>query len=283
LDCHDEFLKYFLQELRLSYKNSSVGYYRIGNGPKPVFCFHGYGESGRSFQFLDELSGNEFTYYAIDLPFHGTTEWKEGLNFSKKDLVYLINEIRLANKIVPDQKFLTMGFSLGGRIALCLYQTIPEQIGKVILLAPDGLKQNFWYWVATQTGVGNRFFRFTMKNPGWFFEFLKLINKLGLVNSSIFKFVNAYINDKGIRKLLYQRWTTFRKLTPQVSMIKSFIKKFKTPFRLIYGIHDRIILPASGRKFQSGIEGYCSLLVIHSGHQVLHEKHAAEILPALLQ
>ena len=53
-----------------------------------------------------------------------------------------------------------------------------------------------------------------MKHPGWFFGFLKVLNKLGLVNASIFKFVNYYIGDKEVRHLLYTRWTTLRKLKP---------------------------------------------------------------------
>jgi pimeloyl-ACP methyl ester carboxylesterase len=175
-----------------------------------------------------------------------------------------------------------MGFSLGGRMALSLFQLIPDKIEKIILLAPDGLKVNFWYWLATQTKAGNRFFGFTMKKPGWFFGFLKVLSKLKLVNASIFKFVNYYIGDQEVRRLLYSRWTTLRKIRPNVKKIKLLIKENKTPVRLIYGKHDRIILPSVGEKFRKEIEDYCTLSIIHSGHQVLHEKHIEEILPALL-
>jgi hypothetical protein len=48
---------------------------------------------------------------------------------------------------------------------------MPEQIEKLVLLAPDGLKVNFWYWLATQTWLGKNSFCFTMKHPGWFFVF----------------------------------------------------------------------------------------------------------------
>jgi hypothetical protein len=50
---------------------------------------------------------------------------------------------------------------------------------------------------------------------------------------------------------------------------------------LIYGKFDRIILSSRGMKFRKGIEKYASLTEIHSGHQVLHEKHVKEILPLL--
>ncbi|MEO7984460.1 MAG: alpha/beta hydrolase, partial [Bacteroidota bacterium] len=167
-------------------------------------------------------------------------------------------------------------------VALSFFEAVPDKIEKVILLAPDGLKVNAWYWLATQTFPGNKFFGFTMKHPGWFFGFLKLLNKLKLVNPSIFKFVSYYIGDATVRDLLYKRWTGLRKLKPRITRIKKYILETKTPFRLIYGKHDRIIRAATGENFKKGIEAYCRVTVIQSGHQVLHEKHIEEILPALL-
>jgi pimeloyl-ACP methyl ester carboxylesterase len=181
-----------------------------------------------------------------------------------------------------NQKLSLLGFSLGGRIALSLYQAQPETVEKLVLLAPDGLKVNFWYWLSTQTWAGNKLFAFSMKHPGWFFVFIKLMNKTGLVNSSIFKFVNFYIGNTEARRLLYQRWTGLRKLKPNLPRVKTFIREYKTPTRLVYGKYDRIILPVRGEKFQKGIEEFCTIAIINSGHQVVHENHAGGILAALM-
>jgi len=144
------------------------------------------------------------------------------------------------------------------------------------------LKVNFWYWISTQTWIGNKLFSFSMKNPGWFFTFLKMLNKLGLVNASIFKFVNYYIGNAEARRLLYQRWITLRRLKPDLEKIKLLIWQHKIPTRLVYGKYDRIILPIRGEKFQKGIETFCTVSVINSGHQVVHENHISQLLPALL-
>ena len=270
------------------YKSSEICYYRIGTGPRLGLCFHGYGEDAASFAFLEKLAGHQYTFYAIDLPFHGQTRWKEDLNFTHTDLQQIIHDLLLANKInlqgdslQPDRKMVLMGFSLGGRVALSLYQAWPNLTERLVLMAPDGLKVNFWYWLSTRTWIGNRLFDFTMKYPGWFFLFLKVINRLGMVNASIFKFVNFYIGNKEARIQLYERWTTLRRLKPNIKRIKSFIIQNKTPVKMIYGRHDRIILPIRGEKFKEGIEAYCTLKVIASGHQVLHEKHGDEILESL--
>lgn len=275
---------YFVKNYQLLYKNSTISYYCFGSGPQRVICFHGYGENAKTFGFLEKFAGNQCSFISIDLPFHGNTIWNEELIFSSDDLQQILKKILEIKKTQPEttnQKLSFMGFSLGGRIALSLYQNIPEQTERIILLAPDGLKINFWYWLATQTWLGNKLFHFTMKHPGWFFNFLKILNKLGLVNTSIFKFVNFYIGDKEVRQQLYQRWMVLRKLKPDIKRIKSSIRKNNTIVRLIYGIHDRIILPARGEKFKKGIEKHFTLTVIHSGHQVLHENHIQEILPAL--
>lgn len=267
-----------MEQRQLNYRNSTITYRRFGLGLKTAVCFHGYGENAGVFDFMAKYAGNQYTFYSIDLPFHGHTEWKDGLIFTYTDLLQIVIEITGKGS----SKLTLLGFSLGGRVALSLYQTAPEKIEKLILLAPDGLKVNCWYWLATQTRVGNKFFGFTMKKPGWFFGLLKLMNKLKLVNASIFKFVNYYIGDAEVRRLLYTRWTTLRKLKPDLSNIKNLVRENGTTVRLIYGKHDRIILPSVGEKFKKGIEQYCTLSIIHSGHQVLHEKHIEEILPALL-
>jgi pimeloyl-ACP methyl ester carboxylesterase len=260
----------------LRYKNSDIAWYRFGSGPVTVVCFHGYGEDGTIFQFLSKNAVDQYSFISIDLPFHGKTEWREGFAFDEHDLQQVVEQI-----VPPGQMIMLMGFSLGGRIALSLYQSIPGRIEKIVLLAPDGLKVNGWYWLATQSRAGNKFFAFTMKRPAWFFFQLKILNKLKLVNSSIFKFVNYYIGDAEVRRLLYARWTSLRKLRPDLKKIKEQVREKKTRIRLLYGQHDRIILPAVGEKFTRGIEKYSILTVIPSGHQVLHEKHAEHILRAL--
>lgn len=274
-----------MREWQLNYKTSYINCYRFGSGEKIAICFHGYGEDGSTYRFLERCAGDQYSFFSIDLPFHGKTQWNEGLIFTHMDLQHIIMEMLGddTHRLETGNLHLSLlGFSLGGRIALSLYQAQPDRIEKLVLLAPDGLKVNFWYWLATQTQLGNNLFAFSMKHPGWFLGFIKLMNRLGVVNSSIFKFVNYYIGNAEVRDLLYKRWTTYRKLKPELHYIKNFIRHNNTPTRLVYGKFDRIILPVRGERFQKGIEEQCTITVINSGHQVLHENHVEGILNALV-
>ena len=149
------------------------------------------------------------------------------------------------------------------------------------MLAPDGLKTNGWYWFATQTIIGNKIFHFVMKNPRLFLQILHGLNKLKMMNQSIYKFMNYYINTEQVRINLYKRWTTMRKFKPDLKKIKSLIIANKIPVKLIYGEHDRIIRYEIGEKFINGIEEFCKLKVIQSGHQVLQEKNIELIIDLL--
>lgn len=260
------------------YKNSEISYYRFGRGQRLVLCFHGYGENALHFSFLDKFLGDEFSFFSLDLPFHGDTKWKDGLDFTIEDLSQIINGILPGE----ERDLWLLGFSLGGRVALHYFQQNPTGVNRLVLLAPDGLKVNFWYWLATQTLLGRMLFSFSMKKPGWFFILLKFLNKLGFVNTSVFKFVNYYIGDANAREVLYQRWICMRKIRPQLRRIKKSVMEQRVPVRLIYGKYDRIILPVRGEKFRKGMEEFCTIKTIQAGHQVLHENHVEEIRKALL-
>jgi pimeloyl-ACP methyl ester carboxylesterase len=260
----------------LSFGSSRLSYSCWGRGDKLLLCFHGYGESAASFAFLEACFGHEFTILAIDMPFHGETEWEEGLFFNPSDLQAIVKKI-VSGLPGLRKGWWLLGYSMGGRVALQLLELIPDKVERLLLVAPDGLKMNGWYWLATQTRWGNRLFRWTMQYPGWFFLILRACNKLRLVNRSIYKFTFNYIGDKPVRNDLFRRWTTMRAFRPDIEAIRSLIREKQIPVRLLYGQYDRIIRWETGEKFCKGIEPYGKLEIAPAGHQLLQAKHMDEL------
>ncbi len=61
---------------------------------KPLFCFHGYGETAETFAMLENRLGADYTIIALDMPFHGQTQWHEGLLFTGEDLLEIMGKIQ---------------------------------------------------------------------------------------------------------------------------------------------------------------------------------------------
>ena len=267
--------------------NSTIHYSVGGSGSRLLICLHGYGESAASFDFLETALGMEYTLLAIDFPFHGETDWKDRLYFEPRDLVEML--LTIAPGLTGDQEarqaapapWTLLGYSMGGRIALHLLQLIPEKIGQLVLLAPDGLTMNPWYWLATQTSAGNRLFNFTMAHPQWFFTLLRAANALKWVNPGIYKFTIRYIDDDKVRHELYTRWTTMRGFRPGLARLRDLIRTHNIPIYLFYGRYDRIIRAKRGERFRNGIETQCHLRLLPMGHQLLQPGNLDMIVTAL--
>jgi len=265
-----------LETHSIPYRNSVIHYYRFGNGPQWLFCFHGYGEDGSSYKIIESLSGKDYTLIALDFPFHGKTDWQEGLLFDIHDLLNIINLIKPAN-----QPMSLLGYSMGGRVALQLAQTIPGQINKMVLVAPDGLHKNKWQWLSTETQLGNWFFGYFMRNPRLMMELLNITVRLGFFNKNLLKFVHFYLDDAEQRSALYRRWTTMRKFRPQLSLLKNTILKNKIPVHMLFGRYDRVIVSKYGFAFSKHAEAYIKVEEIETGHLLLREKYAPLIAERL--
>ena len=262
------------------YGLSAFQYLHFGKGPEVIIALHGYGECSRSFLFLEHVIEPGFRLIAIDLPFHGGTRWKEDRAFTASDLANVIAQV-LSDLRLGVAAYTLMGYSLGGRVALGFTQEKPQQVNRLVLLAPDGIKLNIWYWFATQTRVGVSLFRFTMKSPGWIFLILRVANFLRLINKSVSRFVSGYLHESTQRMLLFQRWTNLRKFKPRLAKIRTEIREKQLPVRLMYGEYDRIILPAGAKRLCAGLETHCQVRVIKTGHQLMTPKHAGAITKLL--
>lgn len=259
--------------LFIEYQGSRLQYHRFGHGNQWLFCFHGYGESGEKFLFLQDALMATHTVIAIDMPFHGGTHWTGPLLLEPSVVMHIIQQLA-----PPGHPVQLMGYSMGGRICLRLLELYPEQISKLVLVAPDGLHKNPWQKLATRSWPGNQLFRFTMQYPGWMFGMMKFLISLRLFNKSINRFAHHYLDDAEERKRLYQRWTTMRKFRPSVSRLKKTIITYQVPVHLLFGKYDRVILPKHGFRLQKGLEQQISMQVLEAGHQLLQEKYKAHLL-----
>jgi pimeloyl-ACP methyl ester carboxylesterase len=267
-----------LERRTVTYHQSEFSFLTGGRGDKILVCLHGFGESADSFSFLEQYLLDEFTVYAIDFPCHGQTKFQQN-DFSVTDLIAVLE---LMIPAINRQPVYLLGYSMGCRMALSLVEQIPAKIKKAVLLAPDGIKVNGWYRLATQTSIGNRLFKYTMQHPQWFATVVNILNKLNLVNKGLAKYVHKYIDDKKIREDLYHIWTTMRKFRPDIHRVKQQVISNHIPIKLVFGKHDRVIPYETGYRLQKGCETWISMHELQSGHLLLKEKHTAVIISLLI-
>jgi pimeloyl-ACP methyl ester carboxylesterase len=252
----------------LTYGQSRFHGISEGSGQQLLICLHGFGESALHFKCLAPALGDIYTIIALDMPLHGKTEWNEGRDFSKDDLPALITQLL---QLHDRQQFSLMGYSMGGRLALCVIEKMGAQVKELILLAPDGLKNNPWHLFVTQTSWGNKIFKYNTYHPNLFFRLLILWRKLGLLNLSVYKFAFHSMDTLEKRRRVYEVWTCMRHMMPDKQRCKQLLAQHRIKTLLIFGKYDRVIPPVLASRFVND-QLLSKVIVLEKGHQLLSEQ-----------
>lgn len=223
----------------LHYKGVTLHYLKHGYGNKALICFHGYGQDASVFLPLAEVLAQKYTLYSFDLFFHGKSNWKDceiplSADFLAQLFEYWIDQERLA-----DINF--CGYSLGGKIIISLLQKSKIQVNKILLIAPDGIKTNFWYDLATYPYWARRIFKYTVEHPAAFFRIVNVLGKIGALDKGVVKFAKFRMNERAKREKVYNTWLTYRKLRPQLQTLSRKINAEDIHLVLYLGQFDKII------------------------------------------
>lgn len=214
-----------------------------GHGQQIILAFHGFGQDRSVYQVFDRIVRFTHKLHSFDLPFHGksqTSLFKEDIN--KDALKDFFQEYFKINNI---SYFTLIGYSIGAKFALNLVNFFPEQIERLILIAPDGLKINFWYRLATGTSVSRSLFHYIVRHPGIFYKLADVLTQLKLLHPSVSRFAKSQMADEKKRLLVYNSWVNFRTLNLDIKEIGQTIKKFKIPVEIFLGEKDQVINPES--------------------------------------
>ncbi|WP_167013588.1 alpha/beta fold hydrolase [Chitinophaga sp. Cy-1792] len=233
-----------------------------GDGNQLLICLHGFGESAVSFRPLVAELGNDFKIIGLDMPLHGQTVWNENRAFEKTDLSAILEMVLQQYGF---QRFSLLGYSMGGRLALCAVEKLAGRLDNLIMVAGDGLRNNPWHLFVTQTTIGNKIFKYNVYHPGFFFSLVKISRKLNLLNESIYKFVMGRMDQPAKRIQVYEIWTILRKMMPDKKLCKQLLARYNVNTLLIFGKYDRVIPPELGTRFIDGTFP-CKMLILDKGH-----------------
>jgi pimeloyl-ACP methyl ester carboxylesterase len=239
-------------------------YIRSGTGEKIMLTFHGYGQDNNVF-----TNYKGYTFYHIDLFFHGKSAWNNGEEPLKKvEWRSIIEQVLVQNNI---QSFSLLGFSMGGRFALATLEAFPHRVKEIILVAPDGIKTNTWYTLATYPIVLRRFFKSMINNYSRFLRIARAAKRLGLIDKSVLRFVETQMDSEEKRKRVYYSWVVFRHLKFDIDSIKKIIRKNGIDLRVVVGRYDKIIKAKDMKRLTSKVE------ILDAGHNDIIRKIGANL------
>jgi pimeloyl-ACP methyl ester carboxylesterase len=221
----------------IRHKKCSLHYVKVGSGEKKYLVFHGFGQDHSIAQLFPE-SGNN-TYFIFDLFFHGKSEWNHGEDPLEKDLwVELIKQFLDKESI---NVYSLISFSMGSRFALTILESYPERVESNILIAPDGFKKSFWYWLGTYPFLTRRLFKAMINHPAFFRMIANTLRELYLLDKGLIRFAESQMNTPERRQRAYLSWVVFRHLNVKTATICKLVNDYHIQNTIIVGKNDKVI------------------------------------------
>lgn len=265
----------------LTYDNFVLPYRKSGNGSEILLAFHGFGVDGSDFFGLTPFLGERYTLYIFDLFYHGEKTVgleKELPPADPSIMAHLVEKLLWENRRV---KFSVVGYSMGGRISLCLLQKLPHRISGIFLIAPDGLKRALHEDFVTETWIGDYIYKQIIKNPNKLFALVKLLRSMKLLSQKLMQFILSNLSEEQKRLRIYRTWKVFRNQKPDLKVVAHYINTRKIRIELIFGKYDQIIKPVLATRLIRKLKTKPTLHLLDSGHLLLSKSE--EISRVILQ
>lgn len=254
-------MEYVKQVLQL--EQAKLYYTKSGNGKNILLAFHGFGQTSEVFKTLSESLFDTHTLYAFDIFFHGESEWPLQEQPLEKEFWR-----RIIKKFLEEESITTfsvLGFSMGGKFALATTEVFPDCVKEVFLLAPDGIKTNMWYSLATYPVALRTLFKSMIQKPGRFSAIANFAFRARLIDKGILRFAESQMHTEEKRNRVYLSWVVFRHFKFNTTTLAGIINKNKIRLVMILGKFDKIITPANMNGFLKKLNTY-QLEIPETGH-----------------
>lgn len=261
-----------MKEELFQYGQITLSYLQWGEGEDVMLCFHGFGRSAADFELFLPLRRPNQRIIAINLLAHGSSRFASSrpyLQALKPHEWIECLSVFLAEKNV--HQFHLFGYSMGGRIALCTWQWMPDRVKSVVLLATDGLKKNLLYRFASGTRSGRAMYRYCIDRPEALFRLVGLLHQIKLLPPKLFRFVHVHLDSRSKRQQVYDAWLVYRHFFPNLNQLSQIHRQNTIPVSLLFGKNDSIIRPRLARRLTSRFQTPVQVVILPSGHRLFHQ------------
>jgi pimeloyl-ACP methyl ester carboxylesterase len=262
----------------------NLHYYKFGNGPESMLCFHGYGMHGKQFKILEITLGTKYTFYGFDLFFHKETQLKDQSlavvkrGITKKEMANLIAEFCESENI---GRFSVIGYSMGTHYATVVTEELAQRIDTYIVAAPSCLNPGRLIAFFSKNKTGNRILEKIALHTTALTTMLKLFRRIKLINREEYKILYNEIGTPELRFSFYASFTYLRFFeTDEARLLKALNdQNIKSIF--IFGKRDKSFPLKIGRAFIPKVKN-AETVILDEGHEMIRRDFVNTLTTLLL-
>jgi len=260
-----------------------------GNGRRTVVALHGFARCVEDWAVVAEAWPAPVRIVAVHLPHHGASGpvdpalpedaavTPEALS---RALVQVAEQAGAGGGTVD-----LVGYSIGGRVAFAVLVADPMRWGRVLLLAPDGLRKSPFYDVTVNGRWGGGIWRAIDRRAERVLHLSDQLLQLRLISKHLHGFGRFHLETAEMRRMVWLGWRAHRRCWPRVEEIRAALALHPGPVDLVFGDRDRIIPPRNGRALQRRTAGlsHVRFHTVSSGHMMLKRDVLAEVFARIFR
>lgn len=259
-------------------------YFKWPGGERIMLAFNGYGRDASEMALLHRELGDVYTVYAVNFFHHGKSVYPD--KYIDKNTLQPDQWNQIIHSFLQKEKIEELdlfGYSMGGKLILTMLPEMNEKIGHLFLLAPDGLKENFWYRTTSRNKVGKGIYKRIIRKPEPFFKTMSALRRMRLLHPHLDRFVKFNLETEDKRKMVYNVWMTLRYFRPDLKKAGRTLSSKNISLDLFMGKYDKVIPPSLGKRLIRQTNAVSQLHVLECGHNLLAEKSLKEICALMRQ
>jgi len=243
---------------------------KSGRGSRLMIAFHGYGEDAGSFDFPGDVLQNNITFYAVDLPFHGQTEWNAKY-YTPDSLAFIVEAILTMEN---SKQFEALGFSLGGRLWLSLIPRFANRMTALYLLAPDGLGTSGMALVDWLPLPLRRMLGSLAHSPKALLSVASQLYRTGLLDNFSYRYFKHQMISEKRRACMLGTWYSLAHFPMRKNVLRSRLQKSSIPTLVLAGTSDEIVDATKLNEAFSGLDN-----VLFQEVAADHKSLVSEVVP----
>ena len=252
-----------------------------------IIAIHGFARPLEDMRAVHSAWPEAHSLVSIHLPHHGNSGPLPGTGPLDRALLpvtfHRIIDAILERESLASSPRILLGYSIGGRIALALAASEPEQWERLVLLAPDGLKKSPFYALTVHTALGRWAWFWMDRHEQEVWKWSNALLKWGLISQHLHGFIYFHSSSHAMRMMVWNGWRGHRACWPRHKAIASALENIpRTDF--VFGEFDKIIPRRNGLKLRRMTQkaSHVHFHSVRSGHNMLKEETMEAIIRTIL-